>query len=44
MGTGYASPGWEWPKGPDFDFTPGCSATVGSRAIETITVAIFPAG
>jgi len=37
MGTGYAGPGWEWPKGRDFDCTVGCFVTAGNKAIETIT-------
>jgi len=37
MGTGYAGPGWEWPKGRDFDCTVGCFVTAGNKATETIT-------
>jgi hypothetical protein len=37
MGTGYAGPGWEWPKGRDFDYTACCCVTVGNKSIETIT-------
>jgi hypothetical protein len=37
MGTGYAGPGWEWPKGRDFDCTACCCVTVGNKSIEAIT-------
>ena len=37
MGSGYAGPGWEWPKGRDFDCTASCCVTVGKKSIETIT-------
>ncbi len=37
MGAGYAGPGWEWPKGRDFDCTASCCVTVGNKSIETIT-------
>ena len=41
MGTGYAGPGWEWPKGWDFDCTTSCCVTI-DRLPQTGDKGVYP--